>query len=43
MVLALEGLENILDAELSGVPGRETIYRNASRRPKVTQEVHQGL
>jgi cell division protein FtsI (penicillin-binding protein 3) len=30
----LEGLENILDAELSGVPGRETIYRNASRRPK---------
>jgi len=39
----LEGLENILDAELSGVPGQETIYRNASRRPKVTQEVVQGI
>ena len=38
----LEGLENILDAELSGVPGRETIFRNASRRPKVTQEVIKG-
>jgi len=25
----LEGLENILDSELSGVAGRETIYRNA--------------
>jgi cell division protein FtsI (penicillin-binding protein 3) len=40
--LGLEGLENILDAELSGVPGRETIFRNASRRPKVTQEVIKG-
>jgi cell division protein FtsI (penicillin-binding protein 3) len=39
----LEGLENILDAELSGVPGRETIYRNASRRPKITQEVIKGF
>ena len=39
----LEGLENILDSELSGVSGRETIYRNASRRPQVTQEVIQGL
>ena len=39
----LEGLENILDSELSGVPGKETIFRNASRRPKVTQEPVQGL
>ena len=39
----LEGLENILDSELSGVSGRETIYRNASSRPQVTQEVIQGL
>ena len=39
----LEGLENILDSELSGVPGKETIFRNASRRPKVTQAVIQGL
>ncbi len=39
----LEGLENILDSELSGVSGREIIYRNASRRPHVTQEVIQGL
>ena len=39
----LEGLENILDAELSGVSGREIIYRNASRRPQVTEEVIQGL
>jgi cell division protein FtsI (penicillin-binding protein 3) len=39
----LEGLENTLDAELSGVPGRETINRNASRRPKVTQEVIKGF
>ena len=39
----LEGLENILDSELSGVSGREIIYRNASRRPRVIQEVIQGL
>ncbi len=39
----LEGLENILDSELSGVSGRETIYRNASRRPRITQEAIQGL
>ena len=39
----LEGLENILDSELSGVSGKEIIYRNASRRPQVTQEVIQGL
>ena len=39
----LEGLENILNSELSGVPGKETIYRNASKRPKVTQAVIQGL
>ncbi len=39
----LEGLENILNSELSGVSGRETIYLNASKRPKVTQEVIQGL
>jgi cell division protein FtsI (penicillin-binding protein 3) len=39
----LEGLENILDSELSGISGRETIYRNASRRPKVTQEVIKGI
>ncbi len=39
----LEGLENILDSELSGVSGRETIYRNASRRPQVIQEAIQGL
>ena len=38
----LEGLENILDYELSGVPGRETIYKNASRRPQVTQAAIQG-
>ena len=28
----LEGLENILDSDLSGVSGQEIIYRNASRR-----------
>ena len=39
----LEGLENVLDSELSGVSGREIIYRNASRRPRVIQEVIQGL
>ena len=39
----LEGLENILDSELSGASGREIIYRNASRRPRVIQEVIQGL
>ena len=39
----LEGLENTLDSELSGVSGREIIYRNASRRPRVIQEVIQGL
>ena len=39
----LEGLENILDSDLSGVSGQEIIYRNASRRPRVTQEVIQGL
>ena len=39
----LEGLENILDSELSGVSGQETIFRNASRRPQVTQEATQGL
>jgi cell division protein FtsI (penicillin-binding protein 3) len=39
----LEGLESILDSELSGVSGREIIYRNASRRPRVIQEVIQGL
>ena len=39
----LEGLENILDAELSGVSGQEIIYRNASRRPQVIQEAVQGL
>ena len=39
----LEGLENILDSELSGTSGREIIYRNASRRPRVIQEVIQGL
>ena len=39
----LEGLENILDSELSGVSGQEIIYRNASRRPRVTQEVIQGI
>jgi len=39
----LEGLENILDSELSGVAGQEIIYRNASRRPQVTQEVIQGF
>ena len=39
----LEGLENILDSELSGVSGQETIYKNASRRPIVTQEVIQGF
>jgi cell division protein FtsI (penicillin-binding protein 3) len=39
----LEGLENILDSELSGVSGQEIIFRNASRRPRVTQEVIQGL
>ena len=32
-----------MDAELSGVSGREIIYRNASRRPQVTEEVIQGL
>ncbi len=40
--IGLEGLENILDSELSGVPGQETIFKNASRRPIVTQEVIQG-
>ncbi len=39
----LEGLENILDSELSGVAGKETIYRNASRRPQVTQKVVEGI
>ena len=39
----LEGLENILDSELSGVSGQEIIYRNASRRPRITQEAIQGL
>ena len=39
----LEGLENILDSELSGVAGQEIIYKNASRRPKVTKEVIQGF
>ena len=39
----LEGLENILDSELSGVPGQEIIFRNASKRPQVTQEVIQGV
>ena len=39
----LEGLENILDLELSGAPGKETIFRNASRRPQITQEAIQGL
>ena len=39
----LEGLENILDSELSGVSGEEIIYRNASRRPKVTKAVIQGF
>tara|TARA_Y100000816_G_scaffold268496_1_gene230743 strand:- start:639 stop:2243 length:1605 start_codon:yes stop_codon:yes gene_type:complete len=39
----LEGLENILDAELSGVSGQEIIYRNASRRPQVIQDAVQGL
>ena len=40
--IGLEGLENILDSELSGVPGQETIFRNASRRPLVAREVIQG-
>ena len=39
----LEGLENILNFELSGAPGEETIFRNASRRPLVVKEVIQGL
>ena len=39
----LEGLENILDSELSGVSGKEIIFRNASRRPQITREVIQGL
>jgi len=40
--IGLEGLENILDSQLSGVTGQETIFRNASRRPVVTQEVIHG-
>ena len=32
--IGLEGLENILNSELSGVPGQEVIYKNASRRPQ---------
>ena len=40
--IGLEGLENILDSKLSGVPGQEIIFKNASRRPVVTQEVIQG-
>lgn len=40
--VGLEGLENILDSELSGLAGQETIFRNASRRPVTTSEVMQG-
>ena len=40
--IGLEGLENILNSELSGVPGQEIIYKNASRRPQTIQEVIQG-
>ena len=39
----LEGLENILDSELSGEAGEEIIYRNASRRSQITKEAIQGL
>ena len=39
----LEGLETILDSELSGEAGEEIIFRNASRRPQVSKEVVQGL
>ena len=39
----LEGLENILDSELSGEAGKEIIYRNASGRPQIIKEVVQGL
>ncbi len=40
--IGLEGLENILNSELSGVPGQEIIFRNASRRPNVIKEAIQG-
>ena len=40
--VGLEGLENILDSELSGFAGKETIFKNASRRPISTEEAVQG-
>ena len=38
----LEGLENILDNRLSGIPGMETVTRNASRKPKEVSPVLPG-
>ena len=40
--IGLEGLENILDDRLSGIPGMETITRNASRKPKEESPVTPG-
>ena len=38
----LEGLENTLDVELSGISGKETIIKNASRRPSLITPVVPG-
>ncbi|MDC0923061.1 penicillin-binding protein 2 [Gammaproteobacteria bacterium] len=38
----LEGLENILDDRLSGIPGMEIVTRNASRKPKEVSPVTPG-
>ncbi len=38
----LEGLENILNNQLSGIAGKEKITRNASRKPQVMTEVTPG-
>ena len=38
----LEGLENILNDRLSGIPGMETVIKNASRKPKEVSPVTPG-
>ena len=38
----LEGLENILNDRLSGIPGMETVTKNASRKPKEISPVTPG-
>ena len=38
----LEGIENILNNQLSGIPGKEMITRNASRKPQIIIPVTSG-